>query len=327
MKQQTGLGKPKLPAYFYEKSGWDCARFVAYALSVWLLPLGLAGAILSAAWTPGAKWITLPPLLALSGQGLHLLGWVGHEGFHGNLAGNRHLSALLAILFTGPVAFFSTVGENSIHWRHHQFTNRRGDPQIEIFPPFRSLPSRLLLARSTLEIHYLRHLLLLALDRLEVAMAFERKTSVFFARLDLASSSLWLALYIGIGWRFPLYGLVLIVLPHMFAFALSSLRPYAEHAGTGTADFQTARSLTSPWMSVLYYGNNYHLEHHLYPSVPCARLPQVHRYLSDSGVYAHAHISHRLLDAVRCATSAFPYPSAAATQDAPGKDTVTVARP
>ena len=32
-------------------------------------------------------------------------------------------------------------------------------------------------------------------------------------------------------------------------------------------------------------GTNFHLEHHLYPRVPCWRLPALHRWLKEQGVY------------------------------------------
>jgi len=32
-------------------------------------------------------------------------------------------------------------------------------------------------------------------------------------------------------------------------------------------------------------GTNYHLEHHLYPRVPCWRLPALHRWLRDTDWY------------------------------------------
>jgi hypothetical protein len=37
---------------------------------------------------------------------------------------------------------------------------------------------------------------------------------------------------------------------------------------------------------------NYHLEHHLYPGVPCYRLYKIHKLLKDRGIYeqVNAHI-------------------------------------
>jgi len=38
-------------------------------------------------------------------------------------------------------------------------------------------------------------------------------------------------------------------------------------------------------MTAVYFGANYHLEHHAYPGVPCYRLPTVHKLLTASGMY------------------------------------------
>jgi beta-carotene hydroxylase len=83
----------------------------------------------------------------------------------------------------------------------------------------------------------------------------------------------------------PLTGLVAIGAPHLLGFMYTGLRPYVEHAGTVPGPFRDARTRTSPFFSILYFFNNYHLEHHLYPWVPCYRLPAVHRYLERLGYF------------------------------------------
>ena len=45
------------------------------------------------------------------------------------------------------------------------------------------------------------------------------------------------------------------------------------------------RTNSSPLLTLLYFGNNFHLEHHLYPGVPCYRLPAVHSHLKSLGVF------------------------------------------
>jgi beta-carotene hydroxylase len=308
--------KPILPPKSYEKSFWGSAAFVGYAVTMWLAPLGIAWEVYRGPLDIEIQAALMIPLLILSGQGLHLLGWVGHEGFHFNLAKNQHVSAGLAVLLTGPVGFFSTVGENSIHWRHHRYTNREGDPQTVIFPKYKVFLTRLLFARVELEYRYLCNVSLLALNKLIVPMAFQQKTCVRYARLDLVWSTVWLIAYFWLTAIEPVAGLLFIVLPHLSAFTLSAIRPYAEHAGTEQGEFREARSLVSPLMSALYFFNNYHLEHHLYPTVPCWRLSRVHRYLKRTGIYERTqpHISARFTDWFRCAGKSFPYPSHS-TQD------------
>lgn len=52
---------------------------------------------------------------------------------------------------------------------------------------------------------------------------------------------------------------------------------------------------------MLFFGSNYHLEHHAYPGVPCYRLPKVHRILKEYGIYdnTNAHFSRGVFDAFK----------------------------
>jgi fatty acid desaturase len=90
--------------------------------------------------------------------------------------------------------------------------------------------------------------------------------------------------------NFPLSstGIVTILLPLTTMYFISALQPYLEHTGTEVGIGRDAKSRTSLLYTFLYFGNNYHLEHHLYPGVPCYRLPAVHRWLKEKGFYDHA---------------------------------------
>jgi beta-carotene hydroxylase len=75
------------------------------------------------------------------------------------------------------------------------------------------------------------------------------------------------------------------VLPLAGTVIVSGLNPYQEHIGTGREQVLRARTRTSPIFTLLMGGTNYHLEHHLYPRVPCWRLPGLHRWLRDTDWY------------------------------------------
>ena len=86
---------------------------------------------------------------------------------------------------------------------------------------------------------------------------------------------------------------------------------YVEHAGTGLGMFRDSRSFTHPLYTVLFFGNNYHLEHHIYPGVPCYNLPQVHRMLAAGGYFERwgANVDATIAGPLRATTSAAQYPS------------------
>ncbi|GAB4181333.1 MAG: fatty acid desaturase [Wenzhouxiangellaceae bacterium] len=306
------IERVRIPSHFYERSLLGSLFFISYALLVHVLPLALIVAVYLSIDSGLLKWLLIIPLAVIAGQGLHLMGWVGHEGFHNNLARNKTLSMGLALLVTGPIGLFSTVGENSVHWNHHKYTNGDKDLQTHIFPKYRGLLTRLIVSRLELEYIYLRNMLLLAFDKQQFAMAVPHKRAVLLARIDLVHSLLWLALYGYVYVLSPGIFWAAIALPHTFAFVMSSIRPYVEHAGTGDTPYTQARTMKSKWMSLLLYFNNYHLEHHLYPAVPCWKLPALNRYLTINHIYdgKEAIVSESALDYFRCSTAAYQYPEA-----------------
>lgn len=87
---------------------------------------------------------------------------------------------------------------------------------------------------------------------------------------------LWLALFFILkGW----WELVLIVNLAPFWFGwLELLLNYPQHAGLpldATDTTKTTRSLKLPrWLSFLHWHMEYHLEHHIWPNVPCYHLPE-----------------------------------------------------
>ncbi len=86
-------------------------------------------------------------------------------------------------------------------------------------------------------------------------------------------------------WFFPRAMLICYWLPYLVMYAYASLRPYIEHAATEGGVPLDTRSRTSKLLTFLEFGNNFHLEHHLYPKVPCYRLARLHRYLSSLDYY------------------------------------------
>lgn len=86
----------------------------------------------------------------------------------------------------------------------------------------------------------------------------------------------------------PLFAVCVFIAPLLATVMITGLNPYQEHAGTGTAHDTKARSRTSLLFTALMLGTNYHLEHHLYPRVPCWRLPALHRWLANTDWYRAA---------------------------------------
>ena len=77
--------------------------------------------------------------------------------------------------------------------------------------------------------------------------------------------------------------------------AILRLRAIAEHGAT--TDFSSpltaARTNIAPaWLGWLLFPHhvNYHIEHHLYASVPHYHLPELHREMTERGVLENAEV-------------------------------------
>jgi beta-carotene hydroxylase len=280
--------KPILPRELHQKSLVGAALFVTFSTALWVLPALLAFWLATdASWPTWARVLAWVPCCVLAAQGLHLLGWVGHEGFHFNLHENKKASAVLGILFSSMIMSFMQVGAAISHKTHHALTNQAGDPDIEIFRRFRTFWSRVLLGRVTCNRIYLRNTARMLLGRefpeYWARPPFRWPTMRRLAVLNVMASLAFLSLYVAIAWRHPLGAAAALAAPHLVGVFYTGLRSYVEHAGTAVGDFRDSRTRTAPFFSWWYYFNNYHLEHHLYPSVPCYRLPRVHAWLREHG--------------------------------------------
>jgi len=283
---------PACPAWFRKPSAWQTACYLLYAI---VLAFGavLAAQEASHVATRAQAWSWLAAPLAVllwmaGGYGFFMLAGTAHEGFHGNLHEDRHASAVLGIAFSAAVPGFLAVGFHASHWQHHRFTNTGDDPDCHLFGRFTGFWSRALLARLAASNAYRGLALAIALGRpagKNMQTGFSPAALRRLALANFAAQAAWLALY---AWLFATLPDIAIggLLPCWLAtLVITGLNPYQEHGDTGEHRIDNARSRTSPLLTLLMCGTNYHLEHHLYPHVPCWRLPRLHRWLRATAWY------------------------------------------
>ena len=283
------IRKPLLARELYRPDpGWTLA-LLAYAVALLWIPATFAR-LVAGSGVPAWVWVPTAALCAAaSAHGMTMCWWVGHEGLHLALDRHRWVSALLGTVVASLVPGTFVVGYAASHWSHHRYTNERHDPEWAHFSRYRKLWARALVAPLTAQLWYLKDTVLLAAGR-----RLPYPTDLPFTSSELrllAAANLLYSFSFALGWgivavRDPLAGVVSVGLPLLLATVFAGLRPYLEHArplGSGTT---RARSRTSPLATALSFGNNFHLEHHLYPGIPCYRLPRVHEYLERSGYLA-----------------------------------------
>jgi fatty acid desaturase len=213
-----------------------------------------------------------------------------HEFTHNTVFRTNALNALFVrvISFLGWLNF---VTFNASHTRHHAYT---------LYPPYDQevvLPMRLTLRDFLRQGFFdpvrlytvLRDTTRIARGRIEgqwelislpESDAHRRQAAVCWARVLLlghgfvAIVSLWRG-----WWMVP----VVITLAPFYGGCLFWLCNNTQHIGMqdNVADFRlNSRTFKlNPFVRLLYWHMNYHIEHHMYPAVPCYRLNRLHRAL------------------------------------------------
>jgi beta-carotene hydroxylase len=283
---------PRLPAEFHRKSPIGAVGLIVYMLSLFTVPTILNYYIimysnLSLTW----QVVLCAPLFLLSGQSFHLMGWIGHDGFHFTLHKNRYVSAMLALIFSSMTIIFFEIGMAMDHWSHHRFANTGKDPDFRLLGYYKTFLARLFLQRSRANQHYFKRAMSLAFGRplapelLNIKLPFPLIAFRIMAWINIALVVSWLWVYITINHYFPNFLWIGIIVPGLIGTMLSGLRSFMEHSDTAVGDYLDTRSRTHWLFTVIEYGGNYHLEHHLYPAIPQWRLPKVHHWLKENGYF------------------------------------------
>jgi beta-carotene hydroxylase len=312
--------RPRLPPEFHRVNPLGVSLYLAHALGFFLVPAYLA-TMLVHHHAPLA--LRLPIAIALgliAGHGLHLLTFVGHEGLHTNLHRNKYVSSALALLFCAPVPFFFIVGYSVTHWKHHRFSGQKSDPDAQIFSRYRNFFSRFFLGRSKGVRIYVKNAALLAFNLKMpegTKLPFSESELRWLARFNIALGVCAVIFYARLIAKDPFLGAIVVGIPYLSLYVLTCLRAYIEHSGTTPGQFLDSRSYTSPIYTALFYGGNFHLEHHLYPAVPSYRLPALHAYLAATGIFGKtgANVENSFFGAFRYTTSKFQYPFTKDKQD------------
>jgi beta-carotene hydroxylase len=282
------ISRPSIPAELYQPSLLSTTLLIVYSVCLYVIPAWLCCIIATSFDSLLLQIALIVPMTIIAGYGLQSMGFLGHEGFHGSLHRNKMVSALLGLFFASAIITYFDMGAMMRHWSHHRFTNQPSDPDIQMQMPLKTWWQRLLFARVNANLHHFNVTLNTALGRpcpFPYMMHFQLATVRTLCWINFAFALFWIGLYIGVILYDPLAGLFSIALPMVVLLFISGCQSFIDHAGTSDDLFHNAWSRTSPLMTALFAGTNYHLEHHLYPGVPCYRLHKVHKLLRDSGIY------------------------------------------
>ena len=312
-------------------SPWKSAWSIAQELAV----LGALLAVALTWWTP---WVVVPCVI-LIGTRQHALFVLAHEAAHYRLFASRVLNDLAGRL-CATLPGLSMCTYRVIHRLHHNNLYGPLDPDTALhggYPRGRAyLAKKLLKDLSGLTAwktyaYFLggapalntgTKVALRPLDdtspRLRGEALRDRRWVIgaHLAVLGIAAASGWLLEYLLL-WILPLVTVVQAIL---------RLRAIAEHGAT--TDFSSpltaARTnLVPDWLAWLIFPHhvNFHIEHHLYASVPHYHLPELHRELRSLGMLDGAEVVPFGKTLARIFAERMPH---AATVGAPGRNQTVI---
>jgi fatty acid desaturase len=217
-------------------------------------------------------WLTAFGVFLIGFGPFHDLLVQGHEGTHDLISRNRRVNDFFT-WFTLAFAGISAEAHRRFHLDHHRHAHTPEDPEYQFFDRVvRGVPGW-------------AYLLIPAFAQVGVNIyGLQKKMPAEVRRriaLELAGAALLHgALALSLGWR---RYLLFVIAPMVTGlYTASVLRSVTEHHDvTEGSEWTNARSIvTHPLIEFLWSNVNYHLEHHLYPSVPYHALPELRRALS-----------------------------------------------
>jgi fatty acid desaturase len=245
--------------------------------------------------------IFLPIVIMWIGARQHALGILMHEGTHYVLYKNRRLSAIVSELFLAWPVFITARMYRPSHFAHHRHVNTEKDPDLM---RKQSSVSEWQFPKSWRALVALLAKDVFGLKTLQLFSDFEdmwdrkgpKEAGVDFYTV---ARTLYYILVLSVVTYFRLWPMFLLlwVVPILtWLKMIMRIRSIAEHFAIEYDHVYTHSRTTLPSfferLFVAPRNINYHIEHHLYPSVPFFRLPQLHALLmKDPAFRSKAHIT------------------------------------
>jgi fatty acid desaturase len=246
------------------------------------------------------RWYGYIPAVVVIATRQHALAVLMHDGAHGSLYARRAVNDLVSDLFLAFPLFISTTLYRRHHLEHHRYLNSERDPDLDPAALGRT-PRQWawLFAGDVTGLNLLKtvdsldqfSLLPVLRGNRAVARAMGRPRLILFLAYLAA-----LAVILSVTGAWLDY-LLLWILPSLTALSMIlRVRAVAEHVGCAPDDGVggTRTVLAGPLERMLFApcGINYHLAHHLYPSIPFCNLSMLHRQLmKHPEIRAQARIS------------------------------------
>jgi fatty acid desaturase len=283
-----------------ELSQISTTRSALHIIIEWMLILA-AIRVCERFWEP---WLYLATIVVIATR-QHSLMIMLHEGTHYRLCRNRKINDWVSELVLAWPVLISGRSYRANHFAHHRYLNtdrdpdwvrRRGD-QNWVFPKRPREMAGLLLGDLTGlgAVALVKLLRTVASRDTEVPMGFLMARYLYYAGVMTIAFWTGTARLLLLYWFVPLFTCLVCIF---------RIRSIAEHSALGaerTPYAGTRTTLPSLLERIFLAPNNvnYHLEHHMYPSVPFFRLPKLHALLRAKPEFGQAHITHGYIGVLR----------------------------
>lgn len=248
------------------------------------------------------------------GSRIQCLAVMMHDACHGMLFSNRRVNDLIGDIFVAYPLGFSIDLYRANHMQHHRHTNTLRDRDYRVqrrdsdqhFPKSGSAMLWLLL-RSVTGLNYYR---MVRDSRVwaPIANFHNPRRFGYDYRLSLRLRYVvWALLFYGLilwsPFRWQILGLLLIP-QFIWANVINRIRAMAEHNGVADERELNGTRTVIPTLldrfMIAPLNVSYHLEHHLFPSVPWPNLRRLHAHLMTDPAYAaDAHITRGYWGVIR----------------------------
>ncbi|MCA9174358.1 MAG: fatty acid desaturase family protein [Planctomycetales bacterium] len=305
-------------------SGWRSTVTIAMQWGMIIAAL-LAGAYFPYWWVYVLGGIVI-------GTRMQAMGVLLHEAAHYALYRNRTLNDIVGDLTVAfPIGMSMTLYRKT-HFRHHRFTNTDQDQDLaaqrEEGEWFEWPKTKAGLAWAMI-----RALLGVNTHKAWILYKHWAPWNNLFKPVDadfpLRSRVLYvlsvIVIYGVVGWgilhdwRTTVALCLMYVVPSITLLNfINRIRATAEHVGTEQTHELNATRTVLPTlferMTIAPLNVSYHLEHHLFPSVPAYQLPKLHAHLmEDQEFREHAHLTHSYIGFFREVMSLPPHAEASTT--------------
>jgi fatty acid desaturase len=244
-------------------------------------------------------WLFYPVTLLIIGARQRALATLLHESSHGTLAQNKRLNWFLGTFCSGYLIFQQMGDYKKSHCKgHHRYLgNSVLDPDSKFYY-YQGLYDSNLRPKDFLINHIIQPLLLLKVPQYLLYILKHRLFSTKGGSQEKAIMLLYLlVIAIALTALGNLHTLILFwLIPYLTTFqVLGWFIELSEHyplAGENKIDLHMSRNRLSPWYEAFFtsiHCENFHLIHHLFPSIPFWNMSKVHQILLTDANYAKQH--------------------------------------